>query len=138
MNIILMLPLLLQQTGVAEFQAALPGGQPIADIQTLIRKTENRDIELKAELRTLQQQLTDAYANFELDEAHIRRIHRKIVDSQEKLLMNYHTLQFGYRRILGPKDFAKTKSRIDHYVKTAEQRRRKQKDRAEKKKQESD
>lgn len=125
MNALFMLFLFLQ-TGPAELPEAVPSAQQIDEIRALVRKTENRDIELKAELKKLQQQLTDAYAQFELDEAGIRAIHRKIVDTQEQLLVNYHTLQFGYRRIIGPKHFARVKIRIDHYVRTAEERRKKQ------------
>jgi hypothetical protein len=90
--------------------------EQIAKIAKLVRDTERRDSQLKAELQQLEQQLTEAYADFDLDEEHIKEIQEKIADAQKELLVNYHQLQMGIRSIMGKQDFVKIKARIDNYL----------------------
>jgi len=126
MNLIVV-PVILLQLALAE-QDPLPppNSEHIARISKLIRETEGRDIELKARIEKLQQKLQQAYADFELDQEHIGQLQIQIVTSQNKLLVNYNRLQVGYREIMGRERFRQIKLRIDNYIETAEERRKKQ------------
>ncbi|MGD9854810.1 MAG: hypothetical protein AB7U20_07645 [Planctomycetaceae bacterium] len=102
------------------------GAEKVAELRVLIRDTELRDIELQAELKDLQAALTDAYATYDLDGEQIMRLQQKIAVTQNELLLNYHRLQVGFRRICGPERFPQIKARIDNYLETTEQRRAKE------------
>jgi len=96
----------------------------IAQIVKLLRETEHRDAELKIELQDLQTRLTDAYSSFDLNEERIARLQKQITATQHELLLNYHRLQVGFRKIVGPERFPKIKERIDLHLKTMEKRRK--------------
>lgn len=113
---------LCQVTQAADAPAPLNNDQ-IAQIARLLRETEHRNAELKIELEDLQARLTDAYASYELDEERITSLQKQITATQHELLLNYHRLQIGFRKIVGPERFPKIKARLDrHLKKSAEHR----------------
>ena len=89
----------------------------IAKLQQLVRRTQERDAELKAALERQQNRLMKAYASFLLDEKHILELHTEIIQLQTKLLTNYRDLQVELRNIVGEKRFRHLKTRIDLILK---------------------
>ena len=96
----------------------LPPDQ-IAEVQHLIRTTESRDTQIKAQLVERQQQLARAYDTTDFDHTRIADLQEAIVQLQRDLLDNYHSLQVGIRRIVGSTRFNKLKKRIDMALETA-------------------
>ncbi|MCP4173012.1 MAG: hypothetical protein GY758_19820 [Fuerstiella sp.] len=97
----------------------------IAQIQRLVIATQERDEESKSDLARHQRALTEAYAEFELDETRISSLRNEIIKSQQQLLMNFHNLQAGLRKIVGPQQFIKLKQRIDLVFRRAQARKKK-------------
>ena len=140
MNVIVILALFMQSGDVTQKAPRKPDRNPspnqeqYSQMAKLIRTAEDLDYALKAESEKLQRELTEAYSGFHLDEAEIKKIHEQIVATQKKLLMNYHTLQVGYRRIMGFKAFPGVKRRIEEYIWTEKGRRKRAEKRANAKK----
>jgi len=89
----------------------------ITKLQQVVRRTQDRNDKLKLALDGEQQGLMKAYSQFELDEKHIARLHKEIVDLQRELLENYRDLQVELRDIVGEERFLHLKTRIDLILK---------------------
>ena len=100
----------------AERPAPLDQAQ-IVRLQQVVRRTQERNVELKAALDERQQELMGAYSQFELDETRISQSHEEIIVLQRKLLENYRDLQVELRAIVGEQRFAQLKARIDLILK---------------------
>ncbi len=117
MNIILVLLSLLS----VQTPAPPLAQDQIAQVQNLIRTTKSQDKQIRAQLVERQQELARAYDKTDFDNAHINDLQEAIAQLQRELLDNYHNLQVGIRRIVGPASFYKLKKRIDMALKTARQ-----------------
>lgn len=100
----------------AERAAPLDQAQ-IAKLQQMVRRTQDRNVALKAALDERQQELMGAYSQFDLDETRISQLHEEIIVLQRKLLENYRDLQVELRAIVGERRFAQLKARIDLILK---------------------
>lgn len=105
--------------------AAPPADRPppltptqITRLQRVVRRTQDRNDELKQALDERQQQLMKAYTQFELHEEQIDQLHVEIVGLQRDLLANYRDLQIELRGIVGKRRFSHLKKRIDLILKS--------------------
>jgi hypothetical protein len=92
--------------------------EQITRIQELIRKNQTSDAKVRAELKTKQLQLTKAYEDFRLDDQRAGVLQKEILGLQQRLLTNYHQLQFGLRKTVGEERFYLIKRRIDNHLKS--------------------
>lgn len=113
--------LLLAAEGARREPPALSQPQ-IARIQALIRVTKSRDENLRTALDKRQQELTEAYADFELDQSRVDALHEEILVLQRQLLGNYHDLQVELRNTVGEQRFMRLKRRIDLYLNSKKKR----------------
>lgn len=89
----------------------------ITKLQRIVRKTQDRNTELKAALEDRRQKLMKAYSQFELDEKRISQLHKEIIGQQRELLENYRQLQVELRQVVGEERFLRLKMRIDLFLK---------------------
>ena len=89
----------------------------ITKLQQAVRRTQDRNAELKEALDDRQQELMKAYSQFQLDETRISQLHEKIIDLQRGLLENHRDLQVELRDIVGEQRFTRLKMRIDLVLK---------------------
>ncbi len=90
----------------------------ITKLRRVVRRTQDRNTELKTALNGRQQKLMQAYSQFTLDETHIAQLHQEIIDLQKDLLKNYRDLQVELRDIVGEQRFTRLKRRIDFILKS--------------------
>ena len=103
--------------GQASDRPAPLAPQQITKLQQVLRRTQDRNVQLKAALDNRQQKLMKAYSQFELDEKRISQLHKEIIDLQRELLENYRGLQVKLRDIVGEQRFLHLKKRIDLILK---------------------
>jgi hypothetical protein len=86
------------------------------ELMRLTQATVRRSAELKTQLDEKQQELAKRYAEFQLDETAVKKLHREITDLQGELLANYHRLQVELRAIVGPDRFVTLRQRLDRVL----------------------
>lgn len=91
--------------------------QQITKLQQVVRRTQDRNVKLKAALDDRQQELMKAYSQFKLREKRISQLHKEIINLQRELLENYRDLQVELRDIVGEQRFIHLKKRIDLFLK---------------------
>jgi hypothetical protein len=90
----------------------------ISKLQQTVRRTQDRNIELKKALAERQQQLMKEYSQFQLNDVAIAKLHVEVIDLQRRLLENYRDLQVELRETVGEQRFAQLKMRIDLILKS--------------------
>lgn len=92
----------------------------IARVRALVKTHQEEQSTLRVNLETAQKKLSDCYAEFELDDAQVKKLQAEILDVQGKLLGGYHNMQTELRTIVGPERFKILSKRIENAVRGSE------------------
>ena len=90
--------------------------EQVAKVRELVRKTQAQTTLLQARLDKRQRDLTELYAQYELDVVAAQHLQDAIIDLQRQLLTSHHTMQVELRSIVNPARFEVLRQRLSRVV----------------------